>query len=135
MLALRYVYVLALAIWLGGMAVLGALVAPTPFDVLRATAPETGASPVGEVFETTIARFHYVAYACGGALVVTLTAMALLGPRPSGFAFRLALSGAMLLVALYSGFAIIGEMDARRLMMVNIAGALVLLYWEARDRL
>jgi hypothetical protein len=111
MLALRYVHVLALAIWLGGMVVLGALVAPG----------------------TTIARFHYVAYACGGAFVLTLMAMALLGPRPSGFALRLVLSGAMLLVALYSGFAIMGEMDARRLMMVNIAGALVLLYWEARE--
>src|SRR4030095_1548815 len=112
MLALRYVYVLALAIWLGGMVVLGALVTPTTFEVLR---------------------FHYLAYACGGALVITLTAMAVLGPRPNGFAFRLILSGAMLLVALYSGVAIIGEMDATRLMMVNVAGALVLLYWEARD--
>jgi len=70
----------------------------------------------------------------------------------------------MLLVALYSGFAIIGEMDdlqrragtpisrlpigdirrirfdtlhqlSTRLMMVNVAGALILLYWDARDRL
>ena len=107
MLALRYVYVLALAIWLGGMVVLGAL--------------------AGDVFGRTIDRFHYVTYVCGGALVVTLAAMALLGPRPSGFAFRLILSGAMLLVALYSGFAIVGEIAGRRLMTVNVAGALVLL--------
>lgn len=162
MLALRYVYVLALVIWLGGMVVLGALVAPTTFEVLQTNVPDTGRTLAGDVFGRTIARFHYVAYACGGALVVTLTAMALLGPRPSGFAFRLLLSGAMLLVALYSGSAIIGEMDdlqrragtpisrlplddvrrirfdalhqlATRLMMVNVAGALMLLYWEARD--
>ena len=31
MLALRYAYVLALVIWLGGMVVLGALVAPATF--------------------------------------------------------------------------------------------------------
>ena len=48
MLALRYVYVLALAIWLGGM--------------------------VDELFGTTNARFHDIAYACGGSLVVTLAA-------------------------------------------------------------
>jgi hypothetical protein len=110
MLALRYVYVLALAIWLGGM--------------------------VGELFGTTSTRFHYVASACGGALVVTLAAMAVLGPRPAAFAVRLILSGAMLLVALYSGFAIGSDalhQLATRLMMINVAGALVLLYWEARN--
>jgi hypothetical protein len=133
MLALRYVYVLALAIWLGGMVVLGVLVVPTMFEVLQTDVPETGRSLAGDLLATTVARFHYVAYACGSALVVTLTAMAVLGPRPTGFAFRLVLSGAMLLVALYSGFAIIGQMDATRLTMVNVAGALVLLYWEARD--
>ena len=108
MLALRYVYVLALAIWLGGM--------------------------VGELLGNASTRFHYVAYACGGALVVTLTAMRVLGPRPPAFAIRLILSGAMLLVALYSGFAI-GAVHqlATQLMMANVAGALVLLYWEARN--
>ena len=35
MLALRYVYVLALVVWLGGMVILGALVAPTLFQVLQ----------------------------------------------------------------------------------------------------
>ena len=135
MLALRYVYILALAIWLGGMVMLGALVAPTTFEVLQADVSGAGRSLAGDVVGRTVARFHYVAYACGGALVITLMAMAVLGPRPSGFAFRLVLSGTMLRVALYSGFAIIGQMDATRLMMVNVAGALVLLYWEARDRL
>jgi hypothetical protein len=135
MLALRCVYLLALAIWLGGMVVLGALVAPTIFEVLQADVSGAGRSLAGDVLGRTVARFHYVAYACGGALVVTLTAMAVLGPRPSGFAFRLVLSGAMLLVALYSGFAIVGETDTTRLMMVNVAGALVLLSWEARDHL
>jgi hypothetical protein len=109
MLALRYVYVLALAIWLGGM--------------------------VGELFGTTNARFLYLAYACGGSLVVTLVAMAVLGPRPAAFAIRLILSAAMLLVALYSGLALRADalpQLAMPLMTLNLAGALVLLYWEAR---
>ena len=76
MLALRYVYVFALVVWLGGMIVLGALVAPTTFQILQATEPTTGRELAGEVFGATIARFHYVAYAAGGLLLVSLTAMA-----------------------------------------------------------
>ena len=88
--------------------------------------------------------------------------MALLGPRPRGFAVRSAIVTLMLLVALYSGFVVLREVDAiqqevgglpsslhaedarrirfdelhqlsTQLMMVNIIGALVLLYWEARE--
>jgi uncharacterized membrane protein len=36
-LALRYIYVLALVVWLGGIVVLGAIAAPTTFQVLQAT--------------------------------------------------------------------------------------------------
>jgi uncharacterized membrane protein len=163
MLALRYVYVLALVIWLGGMVVLGALVAPTTFQVLEATEPVAGRALAGDVFGATIARFHYVAYAAAGVLLLTLAGMALLGPRPPGFAIRTALVALMLGVALYSGLTVLGQMDAlqqqaggaaarlpptdarrirfdelhrlsTRLMFVNMAGALALLYWEARER-
>jgi uncharacterized membrane protein len=162
MLALRYVYVLALVVWLGGMVVLGAIVAPTTFQVLQASAPVEGRELAGELFGTLLARFHYVAYAAGALLLVTLAAMALLGPRPRGFAVRTAIAGVMLLVALYSGFIVLGTIEAiqgeveglpsrlaaddprrvrfdqlhvlsTRLMMVNIVGALALLYWEARS--
>jgi uncharacterized membrane protein len=162
-LALRYVYVLALAIWLGGMVVLGAVVAPTTFQVLQASDPATGRLLGGAVFGAILSRFHYVAYSAGILALMTLTAMALLGPRPRGFAVRSSIVGLMLVVALYSGFAVLGEVDAiqqevgglpsslpagdaRRvrfdelhqrsthLMMVNVIGALILLYWEARER-
>ncbi len=161
MLALRYVYVLALVVWLGGMVVLGGLVAPTTFEVLQASGPE-GRTLAGAVFGTTLARFHYVAYACGAVLVLTLALMAILGPRPTGFAIRLVIAVLMLGVAIYSGLVVLTEIDqirqqagmlpshlpltdlrrvrfdalhqlSTRLMMVNVAGALVLLYWEARD--
>ena len=163
MLALRYVYVLALVVWLGGMVILGALVAPTTFQVLQSIEPETGRALAGEVFGITIARFHYVAYAAGGLLLVTLAAMALLGPRPQAYAVRSALVACMLAVALYSGLVVLSRIDAiqqdvggvasrlpagdarrirfdelhllsTRLMLLNMAGALVLLYWEARER-
>ena len=161
MLALRYVYVLALVVWLGGMVVLGAIVAPATFQVLQASDPVQGRALAGELFGTLLARFHYVAYAAGALLLVTLAGMALLGPRPRGFAVRTAIVGAMLLVALYSGVVVLGTIDAiqgevgglpsqlpaddirrvrfdelhalsTRLMMANIIAALALLYWEAR---
>lgn len=147
MLALRYVYVLALALWLGGMVVLGAVVAPL-----------LG----GAVFGAILSRFHYLAYAAGTLALLSLAAMALLGPRPRGFAVRSAIVALMLLIAIYSGFVVLREVDAiqqivgglpsslpaedvrrlrldelhqrsTQLMMVNIIGALVLLYWEAKE--
>src|SRR5688500_13488699 len=108
MLALRYVYVLALVIWLGGMIVLGALVAPTTFQVLQAMEPATGRALAGDLFGTTIARFHYVAYAACALLLVTLPARSVLGPRPRAFAIRGALIFTMLLVSLYSGVIVLG---------------------------
>ena len=162
MFALRYLYVLALVVWLGGMVVLGAIVAPATFQVLQASAPESGRALAGELFGTMLARFHYFAYACGGVLLISIGAMAVLGPRPRAFAVRLGLNTVMLLVSLYSGLVVLRSIDAiqleagrlpsllpagdplrvrfdslhqlsTRLMMSNVLGALILLYWEARD--
>jgi uncharacterized membrane protein len=162
MLALRYAYVLALVVWLGGMLALGAIVAPATFQVLQASAPAIGRALAGELFGQILARFHYLAYACGGVMLISLAAIAILGPRPRAFAVRLAVIATMLLIALYSGLIVLTTIDAiqlevgrlpsllppddarrirfdelhqlsTRLMMTNILGALALLYWEARD--
>jgi hypothetical protein len=160
--ALRYVYVLALAVWLGGMILLGALVAPLTFQVLQASDPDTGRRLAGELFGAILNRFHFVAYGSGGLLLLTLITMAILGPRPRSFAVRAGLICVMLLVALYSGLVVLREVDSiqraagvlpstlpadderrvrfdalhrlsTRLMVFNIAGTLVLLGWEARE--
>lgn len=162
MLVPRFVYVLALAVWLGGMAILGAVVAPTIFQTLQMADPESGRALAGLAFGAILARFHYVAYGCGVLLLVMLIVMALLGPRPKHFAIRWGIVAAMLLVALYSGVVVLGEIDAiqrevgtlpsrlaagdarrvrfdelhqlsTRLMMIDLIGALALLYWEARE--
>lgn len=162
MLALRYVYVLALVVWLGGMVLLGALVAPTTFQVLQASEPVEGRALAGTLFGIILARFHYIAYASGAVLLVTLVVMAVLGPRPVGFAARTIVIAVMLAVAAYSGIVVLGGIDrlrreagvlpstlpsgdarrvrfdelhvlSTRLMLLNMAGALVLLYWEARE--
>lgn len=162
MLVLRYVYVLALVVWLGGMVVLGAVVAPATFQVLQASDPVAGRALAGELFGVTIARFHYVAYGAGILLLVSFAAMAVLGPRPAHFAIRAGIIFAMLGIAVYSGSFVLAGIDqiqaevgalpsrlaasdprrirfdalhalSTRLMMVNIAAALVLVYWEARE--
>ena len=164
MVALRYAYVLALVVWLGGMVVLGAVVAPTVFQVLQVREPDAGRLLAGAVFGSTLNRFHYVAYACGVIILVTLIVMAVLGPRPAGFAVRTAVVSTMLGIAVYSGVVVLRSVDhlqreigvdvspsslpaedtrrirfdqlhvlSTRLMMINMLGALVLLYWEARE--
>ena len=162
MLALRYVYVLALVVWLGGMVVLGAIVAPTTFQVLQAGDPDTGRALAGAVFGATLARFHHVAYGAGVLLVLTLAAMRVLGPAPAAYAVRTLIVTGMLGVAAYSGVIVLERIDrvqhdagglpsrlpagdprrvefdalhvlSTRLMMATMIGALALLYWEARE--
>ena len=162
MLALRFVHVLALAVWLGGMTILGAVVAPTIFQTLQSADANTGRAMAGLAFGAILTRFHFVAYGCGILLLVMLIAMALLGPRPKHFAIRCGIVAGMLLVSAYSGVAVLGEIDAiqrevgtlpsrlpegdprrvrfdalhqlsTRLMMIDLIGALALLYWEARE--
>ena len=162
MVALRYAYVLALVVWLGGMLTLGAIVAPTMFEVLQSAAPANGRELAGEAFGAALARFHYVAYAAGVVLLVTLGAMRVLGPRPVHVGIRAAIVAIMLSVTLYSGLVVLRRIEAvqaeagglpsrlpegderrvrfdalhelsTRLMLFNVAAAMALLYWEARE--
>ena len=66
---LRYVYVLALVVWLGGAVTLGALAAPATFDVLQVQQPDAGRVLAGRVFGEMLRQFHLVAYAAGAALL------------------------------------------------------------------
>lgn len=163
MLALRYAYALALAVWLGGMVVLGAIVAPATFQTLESR-EAAGRVLAGAVFGTVLDRFQWVAYACAGIALVTLTIMRVLGPKPRGFAARSGIVVLMLASSLYAGFVVYRQVDAvqheigmtvspstlpdtdarrirfdalhqlsTRLMMLNIAGAVILLFWQARE--
>jgi len=162
MIALRYVYVVALAIWVGGLITLGSVVAPSAFAVLEpehiAAQQSLAATLIGEVLR----RFHLVGYAAGALLLSTLLLMKVVGPRPTGFGVRLVMVTAMLGVSLVTGLWVnpqiasmrasigmpIGTLapdDARRvtfgrlhglsttLMALTIFGGLVLCYWETRE--
>lgn len=111
MVPLRYVYVLALSIWFGGIITIGVIVAPVSGVALH--------------------RFFLTSYVAGALVLTTLSGMALLGPRPSGFFARFAVAVAMLGVTLYAGLHL--QSLSLNLLAPIAAGGLMLLFWEARD--
>ena len=159
---LRYLYILALVIWLGGIVVAGAIVAPSVFGVLQEWNPIDGRVLAGRVFGEVLNRLHWLAYAMGSVMFVALTLHRLLGARPEKYGIRASILVLMLLVTAYSGFlvtprvaALQGEVngpiaalpddDTRKVefnslhRLANIlfgaaaVGGFVLLWWEARE--
>ena len=155
MVALRFVSGLALALWLGGAVAIGSIVAPSAFAVLNAG---DAASLVGE----TLRRFHVVTYIAGLIMLAGLAGMALVGPRPRGFAWRMLIAALMLAATSprasgwTSGFercarksacrsSTLAREDARRvtfgqlhglsalLMGFTVLGGVVLVFWDTRD--
>jgi uncharacterized membrane protein len=162
MIALRYVYVVALVLWVGGLITIGGVVAPSAFAVLEPASVASTESPAATMVGEVLRRFQVVSYAAAATLVSTLILMKLVGPRPQGFAARLAIVGLMLAATLTAGFWVdpqIASMrsalgvpvrslpadDARRLqfgrlhgistslMAVTMLAGLVLCYWETRE--
>ena len=160
--AVRYLALVALVVWLGGMVVLGLLVAPSTFGVLQAADPVSGRMLAGAVFGEILRRFHLLAYGCGAILLVCLFAIKFIGPPPDGFLVRAGIVVVMLALALYSGVPVsrgiaqiqsqvsgpisrLPETDPRRvrfdrlhwmstmLMTLNVGLGSVLLFWYARE--
>ena len=111
MRALRYLALVALVVWIGGLVTLGALVAPTAFDVVEARHIESGRMLVGYLFAAIFERFHYVAYGAAAVLLLSLVARRLLGPKPVHFGIRVGVLGVMLALTLYSGLVLTGQVE------------------------
>jgi Domain of unknown function (DUF4149) len=103
---LRFAAAVALAIWLGGLIALGAVAAPSIFDVIAARQIAEGRALSGAIFGEALRRFHLLAYACGAVMGLSLLLRAALGPRPPRFAWRVALTAIMLSATLYSGLVV-----------------------------
>ena len=88
MALLRIASLLAVAIWIGGLAVLGFVAAPEIFSTLEAADPASGRELAGRVFGAVFARFQHWAWLLGGILLALLLTRALLGPRPRRLALR-----------------------------------------------
>jgi hypothetical protein len=160
--AVRYLALVALVVWLGGMVVLSLLVAPATFGVLAASDAVSGRLLAGAVFGEILRRFHLLAYACGAILIVCLFVIKFIGPPPHGFLVRVGIVAVMLALALYSGVPVsrgiaqiqsqvsgpisrLPDTDPRRirfdrlhlmsttLMTVNMGLGFVLLFWYARE--
>lgn len=114
MLALRYASLLALALWVGGLLVLGGIAAPSMFDVLATQPVADGRGLAGEIFGEALRRFHLLSYACGAVLLGAFIARAVLGPRPRWFGLRVGLTIAMLAASAYSGIVVSGRIEQLR---------------------
>jgi hypothetical protein len=116
MVGLRYIYVLALVVWLGGMITIGGIVAPAVFRALEQSNADGGAGraeaarAVGEVLR----QFHLVGYGAGILLGASLVTMKLIGPRPIGYGTRLAIVAVMLTASLVSGLLVDGRIARLR---------------------
>ena len=161
MLALRYAAVLALALWTGGLFVVGALVAPAVFAIVG-TQGADGRMLAGAAVGEILRRLNPLAYACAALTLVSLAARGVLGPRPRRFAIRMAGLIVMSAVSLYAGLALapriaalqqatsvppstLAENDPRRvefgrlhglsvsLQLIPLLGGLALLFWELKD--
>ena len=162
MFALRYAAIVAIAIWAGGMIVLGGVAAPSIFEALAARGVAEHRALGGAIFGEVLRRFHFVTYLCAAVLFVSLLLRAVLGPRPAYFGIRFAIFALMLTATLYSGLVLsrqidvarvaaggapssLAETDPRRiefarlhqfstvLQLLPVIGGLALLFWEARD--
>jgi len=162
MLVLRYAALLTLVVWVGGLIVLGGIVAPSVFDVIAARNVPDGRLLAGAVFGEILHRFYFVTYVAGATLLLTLVIRAILGPRPRRFAWRAALAVLMLGTSVYSGVALARRIDRlqrdigaapstlaaddpRRvefgrlhglstgLQLVPLLGGLSLIYWELKE--
>lgn len=162
MLALRYVALLTLVVWVGGLLALGGIAAPSTFDVLAARHVTDDRLLAGALFGEMLRRFEIVSYVAGGLLLLTLLTRRILGPRPHRFAWRAGIAFVMLLASAYAGRVVgtrIAQLqrdigvapsslpgtDPRRiefgrlhglstsLQLVPLFGGLVLMYWEIRE--
>jgi len=154
--------VVALTLWVGGLLVLGAIAAPSIFDVLALHHVASDRIIAGAVFGEILRRFHLLSYACGFVLLATLLTRGVLGPRPIWFAARVGTACLMVAATAYSGLVVSPEIarvqaqiggspsslpegDPRRaafgrlhatstgLQLVPILGGLLLLLSELKD--
>jgi Ca2+/Na+ antiporter len=162
MVLLRYLYVVALVVWVGGLIVAGALVAPSVFGVLQAWNEAQGRVLAGQVFGEILVRLTWLSYAMGAVMFVTLTLHRLLGARPLRYGVRIGIIGMMLAMMFATGFYIIprvntiqaevkgpvsalADTDVLRvefnrlhglsniLFSITAMGGLALCFWEARE--
>ena len=110
MFAVRFVALVALAVWIGGA------VAPI---WLAGTVPDDLA-----------VRTRGLGSLCGGIVLVALVIAKFVGPPPARFPMRAGVAAAMLALALYSD---VTHAASNALVAIDIVLGLTLLSWYARE--
>jgi len=110
MFVVRFVALIALAVWLGGMVASIWLANCAPGALSRET--------------------RALGYVCGGVVLVSLFMIKFLGPPPRRFPLRAGTVALMLLVALYADYMHVSSVAPTA---INMVLALVLLSWYARE--
>jgi uncharacterized protein DUF4149 len=121
---LRFLSLLVLAVWVGGLAVIGGLAAPEIFAALESQDPETGRALAGIVFGAVFTRFQHLAWILGGVLMALLGLRAVLGPRPLRLGIRMWTIALMLAMSLGTQLVISPRIDAIR---TSVSGAVAAL--------
>jgi len=111
---LRLVSLVLLALWVGGLAVLGFVAAPAIFATLEAHDPAAGRALAGAVFGAVLWRFHYWMWALGGGLLLLFLIRRLLGPAPRYLAVRMGVVVLMLALGAVSAYYISPSIDQIR---------------------
>lgn len=115
MTALRFLMLLSLVLWIGGIVFFGAVVAPTVFSVLPTH------ELAGRVVSRSLAILHWMGVVCG--IVFLLASMAysrLAAGTAQPLAARHVLIVAMIVLTLVSQVAISGRMNAMRVQLGSI---------------
>ena len=112
MVLLRYLYVVALVLWVGGLVSAGALVAPSVFGVLQTWNASEGRMLAGQVFGEVLMRLTWLSYAMSAIMFVTLTLHRLLGARPLKYGLRVGIMTTILLLMMAIGFHVLPRVNA-----------------------
>lgn len=99
------------ALWIGGLAALGAVAAPQAFAVLEQHDPVAGRTLAGALFGVILLKAQHYLWAIGAVQFLLIGARAALGPRPRWFKWQLAVLTLMLSVTSYSALAISPKID------------------------
>ena len=162
MVLLRYLYVVALVLWVGGLVSAGALVAPSVFGVLQSWDASEGRMLAGQVFGDVLRRLTWLSYAMAVIMFVTLTLHRLLGARPLRYGLRVGIMTMMMLLMMAIGLYLLPGVNAIQaqvtgpvsqlaaadplrveferlhglsniLFSITALGGLALCWWEARE--
>jgi uncharacterized membrane protein len=162
MILLRYLYVLALVVWLGGMVVAGGVAAPSIFGVLQEWNPVEGRVLAGRVFGEVLQRLYWLGYASAAVMFVALTLHRLLGARPIKYGVRATILASMVAFTLVADYHVNPQVEtiqarvtgpvsmlpegdpireefnrlhglANILLSLTVVGGLALAFWEARE--